>query len=113
VDADAQRRVRALIDRLQVAVLAVDESGRHLAASAGAASLTGYSRSELLTMSIYDLVCATDLPSLRSSPATDVIHVEVPQLALRGKIGTTLLVDALVTTVVPGVHAAAFTLLTE
>jgi PAS domain S-box-containing protein len=109
VDADAQRRVRALIDRLQVAVLAVDDRGNPVAVSRGAASLTGYSRAELLTMSIYDLVCATDLPSLRSSAATDVIHVEVPPLAMREKIGTTLLVDALVTTVLPGLYAAAFT----
>jgi PAS domain S-box-containing protein len=110
LDRDAQSRVRALVDRLQVAVLAVDERGRHLAASAGAASLTGYSRSELLTMSIYDLVVSeTDLPNLRRSPQTDSINVELPQLALREKIGTTLMVDVLVTTLLPGVHAAAFT----
>jgi PAS domain S-box-containing protein len=108
VDADVQRRVRALIDRLQVAVLAVDDRGNPVAVSRGAESLTGYSRAELLTLSIYDLVCASDLPSLRSAAASDVIHVQVPQLTMREKIGTTLVVDALVTTVLPGLHAAAF-----
>ena len=53
-DADAQQRVRAIIDRLQVAVLALDEQGRYVAASPGASSLTGYSHGELLTMSIVD-----------------------------------------------------------
>ena len=35
-DVDVQQRVRALIDRLQVAVLALDEHGRYVAASAAA-----------------------------------------------------------------------------
>jgi PAS domain-containing protein len=50
LDRDAQSHVRALVDRLQFAVLAIDERGRYLAASAGAPSLTGSSQSELLTM---------------------------------------------------------------
>jgi PAS domain S-box-containing protein len=110
---DAQRRVRALIDRLQVAVLALDDNGRHLAASAGAESLTGYTRAELLAMSIEDLVSAAERPRLPSLPARDLVDSDLPQLMVRDKLGTTVAVDALVRTVLPGLHVAAFTRLSE
>jgi PAS domain S-box-containing protein len=112
LDQDAQRRVRALIDRLQVAVLALDDSGRHVAASSGAEALTGYTRAELLAMSIKDLLCAGDLPRVPLS-ARDVMDSELPQLTVREKLGTSLVVDALVRTVLPGLHVAAFTPLLE
>ena len=64
-DASAQQRLRATIDRLQVAVLAIDEHGRYVAASAGASALIGYSRSELLRMSIFDGALSVDLPLTR------------------------------------------------
>ena len=51
-DAEGQDRLRHLIDRLQVAMLAVDETGHCIAASEGATLLTGYSRPELLTTSV-------------------------------------------------------------
>jgi CheY-like chemotaxis protein len=107
VNADAQRRVRALIDRLQVAVLAVDDRGSPVAVSRGAESLTGYSRAELLTMSVYDLVSDGKLPDLCASTPGVMTH-ELPDLMLRGSGGTAVAVDGLMTTIGPGLHAAAF-----
>ncbi|MQA30492.1 MAG: PAS domain S-box protein [Luteitalea sp.] len=52
-DAEGQARLRRLIDRLQVAILAVDEQGRCIAASEGVTTLTGYSRLQLLTTSVF------------------------------------------------------------
>jgi PAS domain S-box-containing protein len=51
-DKAGQARLRHLIDRLQVAILAVDEQGHCIAASQGATLLTGYSRLQLLTTSV-------------------------------------------------------------
>jgi PAS domain S-box-containing protein len=53
-DGDGQRRLRCLIDRLQVAIFAVDAQGHCIAASQGATRLTGYSRRQLLTTSVFD-----------------------------------------------------------
>jgi PAS domain S-box-containing protein len=50
-DHDGQARLRAIIDRLQVAIFAVDAEGHCLAASNGATRLTGYSRQQLVTTS--------------------------------------------------------------
>ena len=52
-DKTGQARLRHLIDRLQVAILAVDEQGHCIAASHGATMLTGYSRLQLLTTSVF------------------------------------------------------------
>lgn len=51
--ADAQAMLRFLIDRLQVAIFAVDQQGHCIAASHGATALTGYSRAELLHTSVF------------------------------------------------------------
>jgi PAS domain S-box-containing protein len=51
---EGQALLRALIDRLQVAVFAVDERGHCIAASQGATMLTGYSRPQLLTSSVFE-----------------------------------------------------------
>jgi hypothetical protein len=64
-DERAQQRLRALIDRLQVAILAIDEQGRYVAASTGVSALVGCERSELLRMSIYDAAPSVDLPLAR------------------------------------------------
>jgi PAS domain S-box-containing protein len=52
-DGEGQERLRHLIDRLQVAILAVDEQGHCIAASQGAMSLTGYSRRQLMTTPVF------------------------------------------------------------
>jgi PAS domain S-box-containing protein len=52
-DHDGQARLRAIIDRLQVAIFAVDAEGHCVAASSGATRLTGYSRQQLVTASAF------------------------------------------------------------
>jgi PAS domain S-box-containing protein len=52
-DPEGQAAFRRLIDQLQVAMFAVDEEGHCVAASAGAAALTGYSRGQLLRASVF------------------------------------------------------------
>jgi PAS domain S-box-containing protein len=52
-DREGQARLRALIDRLQVAIFAIDEQGRCIAASQGASLLTGYSHLQLLAASVF------------------------------------------------------------
>ena len=52
-DAEGQALLRRLIDRLQVAIFAVDERGHCIAASQGATMLTGYSRPQLLSSSVF------------------------------------------------------------
>jgi PAS domain S-box-containing protein len=53
-DAEGQALLRRLIDRLQVAIFAIDERGHCIAASQGATALTGYSRPQLLSSSIFE-----------------------------------------------------------
>jgi PAS domain S-box-containing protein len=52
-DVEGQASLRHLIDRLQIAILAVDEQGHCIAASQGATTLTGYSRLQLMTTSVF------------------------------------------------------------
>ena len=52
-DAEGQANLRNLVDRLQIAILAVDEQGHCIAASQGATTLTGYSRLQLMTTSVF------------------------------------------------------------
>lgn len=108
VDASAQERVRALIDRLQIAVMGIDDHGRYVAASAGAEALTGYTRSELLAMSVFDATLGADLPLARRWEAV-VSSRHVPETAtIRVKSGRTVTVQSLIAPIVPGLHAAAF-----
>jgi len=108
-DAEGQDRLRQLIDRLQVAMLAVDETGRCIAASEGATLLTGYSRPELLTTSVLD-------DGVGRREGADELWRAV--LANRPYEGTTTITThagdgvavhaAAVAAVLPGVHVAAF-----
>jgi PAS domain S-box-containing protein len=108
IDQGAQLRVRTLIDRLQVAVLALDDRGRHVAASVGAQSLTGYSRSELLTMSVSELLGGAELPNLFATSAPEIVQFERRPATIREKVGHPVIVDVLITRVLPNLRAAAF-----
>lgn len=108
-NAEGQARLRQLIDRLQVAVLAVDEQGHCIAASQGATLLTGYSHLQLLTTSVFEAGFAGG-------------HVSDERwrgfLADRQYAGTTTIINragedvtvhaAAVAEIMPGFHAAAF-----
>ena len=54
-DAEGKAQLRRLIDQLQVAIFAVDEHGHCIAASEGLTTLTGYSRRQLLTRSVFEI----------------------------------------------------------
>ena len=107
-DASGQQRLRALIDRLQVAVLAIDEHGRYVAASAGASTLIGYSRSELLRMSISDAALSVDLPLTRRWQSFLSGQQTSDEAAIDDGRGDLVTIHAAFETILPGLHAAAF-----
>ena len=107
-DASAQERVRVLIDRLQVAVLALDEQGRYVAVSPGASTLIGYSRSELLTMSIFDSALGVDLPIARHWQDFLTDQPGNPETTIRDRRGNRLNIQTAFETILPGLHVAAF-----
>jgi PAS domain S-box-containing protein len=106
---EGQERLRQLIDRLQVAIFAVDEQGRCIAASEGATVLTGYSRPQLLTTSVF-----------RAGFCGEHVSDEGWRgfLAARHYTGTTTITNragedvtvhaAAVAEIMPGFHVAAF-----
>jgi len=109
LDGEGKERLRHLIDRLQVAILAIDEQGHCIAASQGATMLTGYSRPQLLTTSVFQA-------------AFDGGHVSDERwlgfLANRQYAGTTTIINragedvtvhaAALAEIMPGLHVAAF-----
>jgi PAS domain S-box-containing protein len=107
-DPDVQQRVRALIDRLQVAVLALDEHGRYVAASAAASELTGYAQHELLAMSIFDSQLDSDFAFQRDK-WPNVLEAEQEGMTATVRVGKrrTRRMKAAFLTIVPGLHAAA------
>ena len=101
-DADGQASLRRLIDHLQVAVFAVDEQGHCIAASEGATMLTGYSRLQLLTTSVFQAAfgCEDDFLADRHDAGTTTITT---------RAGEDVMVHAAtVAEIMPGFHVAAF-----
>ena len=107
-DASAQERLRALIDRLQVAVLAIDEQGRYVAASPGASALVGYSRAELLTMSIFDAALSKDLPIASRWQSVLRDHLPSADATIRDWGTSRMTVQTSFEKILPGLHVAAF-----
>ena len=107
-DVDVQQRVRTLIDRLQVAVLALDEHGRYVAASAAAAELTGYAQHELLAMSIFDSQLDSDF-MFHQDKWPKFLEAEQEGTTATVRLGKrrTRTMKAAFLTIVPGLHAAA------
>jgi PAS domain S-box-containing protein len=104
----AQARIRRLIDRLQVAVLAFDDTGRYVAASPAVSSLTGYSRTQILARSIFQVPLV--------NPPTDMQQrwgefLTAQHCTASGTLtdadGATIELHAAFVTVLPGLHAAA------
>ena len=106
-DVDVQQRVRALIDRLQVAVLALDEQGRYVAASPAVSELTGYAQAELLSMSIFDSQFDSDLFQRDKWP--NFLDAEQGSMTATVRVGKrrTRRMKAAFLTIAPGLHAAA------
>ncbi|MEO8255741.1 MAG: PAS domain-containing protein [Acidobacteriota bacterium] len=101
-DAEGRASLRRLIDHLQVAIFAVDEEGQCIAASEGVTNLTGYSRLQLLTTSLFQTAfgCKDDFLGDRHDAGTTTITT---------RQGEDLTVHAAaVAEILPGFHVAAF-----
>jgi len=107
-DSEGQNRLRHLIDRLQVAILAVDEQGHCIAASQGATMLTGYSRLQLLTTPVFQAgfdggqvtdECWRGFLANRDYAWTTTIT---------NRAGKDVTVHAAAVEIMPGFHVAAF-----
>ena len=108
-DAEGQARLRELIDRLQVAILAVDEHGHCIAASQGATTLTGYSRLQLLTTSLFDLGFAGGYVSEERWRGFLAHRQYTGTTTITNRAGADVTVHAAaVAEIMPGFHVAAF-----
>ena len=107
-DGEGEARLRHLIDRLQVAMLAVDEQGHCIAASQGATMLTGYSRLQLLTTSVFQ--AAFDGGHVSDQRWRGFL--ENQQYAwtttITNRAGEDVTVHAASVEIMPGLHVAAF-----
>ena len=106
-DEEVRVRVGALIDRLQVAVLLFDDEGRSVVAVNEAVSLmTGYSRDELLAMSLFALAAGPPDDQMKEWLAPEPFEGEYRVLH---KNGSSVDVHAVgLGRVTSGLHAAAF-----
>ena len=104
----AQERVRWLIDRLQVAVLALDTEGRYVAVSRGASTLTGYARTELIGKSIFDT--GLELNRRVSAGWEEFLarKQSAPKTIMLDRSGNVVSIQTEFATILPGLHAAAF-----
>jgi PAS domain S-box-containing protein len=106
-DERARDRIRAVIDRLQVAVVALDPHGHCVSVSPGASRLTGYSRGELLRMSMLDPAIAANISFLRNGEAPPGAAPPA-ELTIRDKNGAVMQVQTAFATLLPDLHATAF-----
>jgi PAS domain S-box-containing protein len=110
-DSDGQTVVRQLIDRLQVAILAVDEQGHCVAASQGASTLTGYSRPELLAASVFQLGLSSEFLSYEGWLQFLAHRHYASTTTIANRAGESIRVHAVaLAKLMPGVHVAAFAL---
>jgi PAS domain S-box-containing protein len=107
-DESGQERVRGLIDRLQVAILVLDEQGRNVAVSRGATALTGYSRAELLRMSTSDVGLPSELVLSAPRQELSTTQQSAAETTIRDKKGNTVNVHTAFARLLPGLTAAAF-----
>jgi CheY-like chemotaxis protein len=107
-ESSAEERIRALIDRLQIAVLAFDDRGRYIAASAAVSSLTGYSRAHILSRSIFEAPLVEPVPDMEQRWGDFLSARHCSALGtLKDAGGASLHLQAAFVTVLPGLHAAA------
>lgn len=107
-DERGQEHIRSLIDRLQVAILALDTQGHYVAVSRGASTLTGYSRAELLGKSIYDEGLVLPPPVSERWQEFLTQQQAAAETIMRDSRGNSVSIQTEFATVLPGLHAAAF-----
>jgi len=108
-NAAGQARLRQLIDRLQVAILAVDEQGYCIAASKGAAILTGYTHLQLLRGSVFDAAFAGGQVSDERWRVFLANRQYAGTTTITNGAGENVTVHAAAAEILPGFHVAAFT----
>ena len=103
--------LRTQLEAFRAAALAADNAGRYIAVNERAAALTGYSRTELLGMTVRDLT-----PAMRQDNVDELwprfIHAgsQAGDYVLQRKDGTPLAVHyAAYASVAPGVHVSVIT----
>lgn len=108
-DAEGKAQLRRLIDQLQVAIFAVDEQGHCIAASEGLTALTGYSRLQLLSRSVFEIGFVPGHVS-DARWRRFLINRQSPGMTtITTRAGEDVAVHAAsVTEILPGVHIAAF-----
>ena len=108
-DAEGQKCLRNLIDRLQVAILAVDDHGHCIAASPGATMLTGYTRRQLLTTSLFQAGFACGRVSDQRWRDFLASRQYAGTTTIKNRSGENVKVHAAaVAEIMPGFHVAAF-----
>ena len=107
-DGEGQERLRHLIDRLQVAILAVDEQGHCIAASQGATMLTGYSRLQLLTTSVFQAGFDGGHVSDERWRGFLANRQYAWTTTITNRAGVDVPVHAAAVEIMPGLHVAAF-----
>jgi PAS domain S-box-containing protein len=112
-DAEGQTSLRRLIDRLQVAIFAVDRDGHCIAASRGATTLTGYSRLQLLTASVFQAGFAGGNVSTQRWQDFLASRAYAGTTTITNRAGADVAVHAAaVAEILPGLHVAAFVAVT-
>ena len=107
-DGDGQGSLRHVIDRLQVAILAVDEQGHCIAASQGATTLTGYSRLQLMTTSVFQTGFDGGQVSDERWRGFLANRHYAWRTTITNRAGEDVAVHAAAVEIMPGFHLAAF-----
>lgn len=100
--------IRALISRVQAAVLVADDRACYVAANQAATALTGYPEAELLGLSLHDLTAEVDAAVADRLWTAFVDHRrQRGEFALRAKDGSAVIAryDA-IANIVPGLHVS-------
>jgi len=107
-DDAAQEVMRSLIDRLQVAILALDTEGRYVAVSRGASILTGYTRADLIGRSIFDAGIALNLRIAEGWQEFLARQNSTTKTITLDRSGNPVSLQSEFETILPGLHVATF-----
>jgi diguanylate cyclase (GGDEF)-like protein/PAS domain S-box-containing protein len=112
--AQAQRRSQALFDNALSSILLADDQGRYLDANPAACELLGYTREELLTLSVADLVVPGTMDLQQSWSGFLEQRKSRGRVHLRRRDGQTLVAQFnAVAHMQPGVHLSILSDVTE
>jgi PAS domain S-box-containing protein len=106
-EADRRHHLCAVIDRLHVPVLGMDDHGAYVAVSRGAEALVGYTRAELTATTVFDAAMGSHLPLASLWEAHTSDSRSNGTATLRDKTGRTIKVAFAIERVLPDLHALA------